>query len=168
MDQATKLGLGFCKPHTRPRGYKTRVHSQTQNKAQWLAACGHVSASSQSLRFILSLRLCSSFITSRPGHLWLEGPQPIPEDFCLSLGPEVIRWGFYTYKVIYIFRWQLVYNVEHSTCHSLKPTYMKIWWFEEVIKTCYMININESQCPLLFFSSLFVLDIVQKFHARGQ
>ena len=28
------------------------VHSQTQNKAQWLAACGHVSASSQSLRFI--------------------------------------------------------------------------------------------------------------------
>ena len=35
---------------SRPRGYKTRVHSQTQNKAQWLAACGHVSASSQSLR----------------------------------------------------------------------------------------------------------------------
>ena len=32
-----------------------------------LAACGHVSASSQSLHFILSLRLYSSFITSRPG-----------------------------------------------------------------------------------------------------
>ena len=32
-------------------------HSQTQNKSQWLAACGHVSASSQSLRFILSLRM---------------------------------------------------------------------------------------------------------------
>ena len=31
-----------------------------------LAACGHVSASSQSLRFILSLRMNSSFITSRP------------------------------------------------------------------------------------------------------
>ena len=42
------------------------VHSQTQNKAQWLAACGHVSTSSQSLRFILSLRMYSSFITSRP------------------------------------------------------------------------------------------------------
>ena len=42
------------------------VHSQTQNKVQWLAACGHVSASSQSLRFILSLRLYSSFITSGP------------------------------------------------------------------------------------------------------
>ena len=27
------------------------------NKAQWLAACGHVSASSQSLRFIFSLRV---------------------------------------------------------------------------------------------------------------
>ena len=39
---------------------------QTQNKAQWLAACGHVSESSQSLRFILSLRMNSSFITSRP------------------------------------------------------------------------------------------------------
>ena len=41
--------------------------TQTQNKAQWLAACGHVSASSQSLRFILSLRMNLSFITSRPG-----------------------------------------------------------------------------------------------------
>ena len=36
-----------------PQVYKTRVHSQTQNKAQ-------------SLRFILSLKLYSSFITSRP------------------------------------------------------------------------------------------------------
>ena len=51
---------------TRPRGYQTLVHSQTQNKAQWLAVCWHVSASSQSLRFILSLSLYSSFITSRP------------------------------------------------------------------------------------------------------
>ena len=40
--------------------------SQTQNQAKWVAACGHVSASSQSLRFILSLRIKSSFITSRP------------------------------------------------------------------------------------------------------
>ena len=45
------------------------VMSQTQNKVQWLAACGHVSASSTSLRFILSLRMYSSFITSRPDHL---------------------------------------------------------------------------------------------------
>ena len=51
---------------TRPRGYKTWVHSPTQNKVQWLAAWGHVSASSQSFRFILSWRLCSSFITLRP------------------------------------------------------------------------------------------------------
>ena len=36
------------------------------NKAQWLAACGHTSASSQSLRFISSLRMNSSFITLRP------------------------------------------------------------------------------------------------------
>ena len=54
-----------------PQAYKTLVQSQTQNKAQWLDACGHVSASSQSLPFILSLRLYSSFITSRPA---LEGP----------------------------------------------------------------------------------------------
>ena len=33
----------------------------------WLLACGHVSSSSQSLRSILSLRMNSSFITSRPG-----------------------------------------------------------------------------------------------------
>ena len=38
-----------------PRLYKTWVQSQTQNKAQWLAACGQVSASSQSLRFIFNL-----------------------------------------------------------------------------------------------------------------
>ena len=43
--------------YSRPRGYKTWVQSQTQNKAQWLAACGHVSASRQSLRFILSICL---------------------------------------------------------------------------------------------------------------
>ena len=45
---------------------QVRNESQTQNKVQRLAACGHVSASSQSLHFILSLRLYSSFITSRP------------------------------------------------------------------------------------------------------
>ena len=42
-----------------PRGYKAWVQSRTQNKAQWLAACGH---------FILSLRMNSSFIISRPDH----------------------------------------------------------------------------------------------------
>ena len=35
------------------------TQSSNQNKVQWLAACGHVSASSQSLRFILSLRMNS-------------------------------------------------------------------------------------------------------------
>ena len=49
---------------TWPRGYKTWVHFQ--NQAQWLAACRHVYASSQSLHFILSLRLYSRFITARP------------------------------------------------------------------------------------------------------
>ena len=48
------------------RGNKTWVQSQTQNKAQWFAACGHVSASSHSLCFILSLWLYASCITSRP------------------------------------------------------------------------------------------------------
>ena len=61
---------GYLSTKIRPRGYKTWVHSQTQNKAQWLAACGHVSAISQSMRFILSLRLYSSFITSRPVVKW--------------------------------------------------------------------------------------------------
>ena len=42
------------------------IGDETQNKAQWLAACGRMSASSQSLCFILSLRLNSSFITSMP------------------------------------------------------------------------------------------------------
>ena len=35
-------------------------------KIKRLASCGHMYASSQSLRFILSQRLYSSFITSRP------------------------------------------------------------------------------------------------------
>ena len=55
-----------------PRGYKTWVQSQNQNKAQWVAACGHVPASSQSLRLILSVRLYSNFITSMPGLLELK------------------------------------------------------------------------------------------------
>ena len=55
--------------YKKSRGYITWLQSQTKNKAQWFAACGHVSTSSQSLRFILSLRMNSSFITSRPA-LW--------------------------------------------------------------------------------------------------
>ena len=51
---------------SRPRDYKTWAHSPTRNKVHWLAACGHVSASSQSLRFILSPSMNSSFRTSRP------------------------------------------------------------------------------------------------------
>ena len=74
---------------SRPRGYKTWVQAQTQNKAQWLAACGHVSANSQSLRFISSLRMNSSFITSRPGQYsipssilrWLTRPLTMPFEF---------------------------------------------------------------------------------------
>ena len=46
-----------------PWGYKTWVHSQAQNKAHWLAASEHILGSSQSVCFILSLRLHSSFIT---------------------------------------------------------------------------------------------------------
>ena len=38
-----------------------------------MAACGHASASSKSLRFILSLRLYSSFITSRPDEIEIQG-----------------------------------------------------------------------------------------------
>ena len=61
------VAVQTCLSMTWTRCYKTWVHSQTQNKAQWLAACGHVFAISQSLHFILSLRLYSRFITSRPG-----------------------------------------------------------------------------------------------------
>ena len=59
------------KAMTWPRGYETWLHSRTQNKPQWLAAWGHVSTSSQSLHFILSLRLYSHFITSGP-EFWSE------------------------------------------------------------------------------------------------
>ena len=47
------------------------VQTQTQNKVRWLAACGHMSASSQSLRFILSLRMNSSFITLSLGFCYI-------------------------------------------------------------------------------------------------
>ena len=69
---------------SRHRGYKAWVHSQTQNKAQWLAACGHVSASSQSLRFILSLKIdmisqisdmpktCTSFDRFKIKRIWAD------------------------------------------------------------------------------------------------
>ena len=65
-----KLFDTFSLTH-RPWGYITWVQYQAQNKGQWLAACGHVSASSQSLRFILSLRMNSNFITSMPGSAYV-------------------------------------------------------------------------------------------------
>ena len=64
----------------RPRGYKTWVQSQTQNKAEWLAACGHVPASSQSLRFNLCLRMNSSFITFN--------------EVFLQQGPDILYYSF--------------------------------------------------------------------------
>ena len=67
INNAIKWLVSWNQQRTRPRGYKTWVQSQTHNKVQWLAAYGHVSPSSQSLHFILSLRMNSSFITSRPG-----------------------------------------------------------------------------------------------------
>ena len=46
----------------------------SQNKVQLLAACGHVSASSQSLRFILNLRLNSNCLTSGAGNATIHTP----------------------------------------------------------------------------------------------
>ena len=47
-------GLGEV---TLPTGPLSIISGKRENKAQWLAACQHVSASSQSLRFILNLRI---------------------------------------------------------------------------------------------------------------
>ena len=61
------LSIKCKKTHTIILTFSEQDRSQTQNKAQSLANCRHLSPSSQSLRFILSLRMNSSFITSRPG-----------------------------------------------------------------------------------------------------
>ena len=55
------------------RGYKIWVHSQNQNKVQRLAACGQVSASSQSLRFIprCNRPLCLTFESALSIHSFL-------------------------------------------------------------------------------------------------
>ena len=74
---------------------------QTRNKAQWLAACGHVSASSQSSHFILSLRLYSSFITSGSG----PNENPIYSNLCytpnfigvMPLACPSFLWQYSTY-----------------------------------------------------------------------
>ena len=68
---APKSSLKKQQTVTWPPGYKTLVQSQPHNKAQCLAACGHMSASSQSVRFSLSLRMNSSFITSRPDAFYM-------------------------------------------------------------------------------------------------
>ena len=60
--------------------HKTWVQSQTQNKGQWLAACGHVSASSQSLSFILSLRL-----NSKASHIDIMNTFTIPLKYFIFL-----------------------------------------------------------------------------------
>ena len=65
------------------------VHSQTQNRAQWLAACGHVSTSSQSLCPILSLRM-NKFYNLVPLMLeltalgWLKSLLHVPDFFVLT------------------------------------------------------------------------------------
>ena len=87
-----------------PCGYKTGVQSQTQNKVQWLAACGHVSTSSQSLCFILILRLNSSFITSRPEYTSTKG---------------TIKSTDETGNLFYLFRftmapWKIIQFLEHT------------------------------------------------------
>ena len=53
-----------------------------------MAACGHVSASSHSLRFILILKLYSSFITLRPGITSEE----------VGVTPVIFMW--YHFKII--------------------------------------------------------------------
>ena len=53
-----------------PQGYKTGVLSQTQNKVQWLAACGHVSASNQSLRFFFESENELKFYNLEAWSLW--------------------------------------------------------------------------------------------------
>ena len=60
------------KNRPRPRGYITSVLKLKIKCNEWLLA---VSASSQSLRFILSLRLYSSFITSGPSQTATFGEQ---------------------------------------------------------------------------------------------
>ena len=51
--------------------WRSRCQFMNQRSGLVGSACGQVSASNQSLRFILSLRLYSSFITSRPAS-WKE------------------------------------------------------------------------------------------------
>ena len=51
----------------RPEVIKHDYSLKLKIKHSYLAACGHVSASSQSFRFILSLRMNSNCITSGPG-----------------------------------------------------------------------------------------------------
>ena len=95
-------------------GYKTWVHFQTQNKAQWLTACRHVSASSLSLRFILGLRLYSSYITSRPCFLNFLPKLPIT---------YLISDGSYVSREITI-RGELV-DMFHHPLHHLNVTFSK-------------------------------------------
>ena len=62
---------------TRPEVMKLE-YSLKLKKAQWLAACGHMSTSSQSMHFILSLRLYSSLITLGLGYTTTTHCRPAP------------------------------------------------------------------------------------------
>ena len=96
-----------------PWGYKTWVHSQTQNKVQWLAACWrHVSASSQSLLIILSLKKNSSFITSGPchTHLWKE-------------------WTHMQLLVHRVFWWEIILKSPLKCCLLTLPAVYICWHY---------------------------------------
>ena len=105
-----------------PRGYKTWVQPQTQNKAQRLAGCGHVS---QSLRFILSLRndletyfLFFSHIASTE-MTNLHIPTPFHKEYLKT-------WGIYIY-IFFFFSNLKVFNailwviVSRSRICGLEP-----------------------------------------------
>ena len=100
-----------CTVESLPRGYKTWVHSQTQNIAQWLAACGHVSASNHSfLIFVLSSSSSSSSHCSS------------------SLG----------WPGIFELLWD-VHVPSEKDCADLKTVYVKSkTWFHGVFRRCRM------------------------------
>ena len=143
----------------RPRGYKSWVHAQIQNKAQLLAACGLMSASNQLLHFILSLKLYSSFITSRPGsllfyYIWVSVWLKLQNGICVK------QWFWYPLSVHQRY-WFDLSNAQ--TGQRFPCVYMSFCWLWHTLAylTLNLYKVRIALCILLIGEALWLFCNVQ-------
>ena len=134
-----------------PQSYKTWVHSQTQNKAQWLADCGHVSAISQSLRFILTMVECTPterFLTSFDEETYQAEHQQSRRLKTLQMKLTPLYWPLWTHYVSQ-FPWNRRKRRHADQWLTTSTGMAVLWWCQEMaiitLVWCRKMRLRESE-----------------------